>query len=324
MVSIAVVRSDGTLAASSGETDTIAFWRSCAKPFQAIPSITLGAGRAAGFDDEARALQCASHNGEKEHVALARRMLEAAGAGEDDLVCGPHASLNEDVAREMTRRGELPTRAHNNCSGKHAGMLALARHKRWPAKGYQRPDHPVQLQILTEVAAWTKLSASDVPFATDGCGVPSFALPLRNMALAYARLGAAAAGDRVVGVSEGAATAGKGLVAAMREHPFLVGGTGRLDTDLIRVADGRVIAKIGAEGVYCAMIPDQRVGVALKVEDGATRALAPALLGLLEDLLPGDVDGLAQYRSPTIRNTLGDVVGRIVPRIALQRNAQKR
>src|SRR5947209_7443219 len=117
------MRADGALEASSGDPDTVAFWRSCAKPFQAIPSIVHGAASAFGFGDDALALQCASHNGEPRHVELARRMLDASGSSEAELVCGPHASLNEDVAKDMVRRGEPPTKAHNNCSGKHAGMI---------------------------------------------------------------------------------------------------------------------------------------------------------------------------------------------------------
>jgi L-asparaginase II len=325
VVSIAVVHADGTLRAHSGDPDTVAFWRSCAKPFQAIPSITLGASAAFHFGDDAHALQCASHNGEPRHVELARRMLAASGASESDLVCGPHASLNDDVAKQMALRGEQPTKAHNNCSGKHAGMIALARHKtKWSVEGYARPDHPVQQQCLAEVARWAMVPVLKVPHATDGCGVPCFALPLRNMALAYARLGAAAEDDRVDGVSEDARGAAKELMAAMRKHPFLIAGTARLDTELLEATKGRVIAKIGAEGVYSAMIPDQRIGLALKVEDGAHRALGPALLGLLDVLVPGAVAGLDQYRSPAIGNTLGATVGRIVPRIALQQDATKR
>ncbi|MFI5279926.1 MAG: asparaginase [Gemmatimonadales bacterium] len=322
VVSIAVVHADGTLRAWSGDPDTVAFWRSCAKPFQAIPSITLGASEAFGFGDEAHALQCASHNGEPRHVELARRMLAAAGASERDLHCGPHASLNDDVAKEMSRRGEQPTKAHNNCSGKHAGMIALARHKKW-GDGYARPDHPVQQQCLAEVAKWAGLHVTGVPHATDGCGVPCFALPLRNMALAYARLGAVAEGDHVDSVGEDARAAAGQLVASVRKHPFLIAGTARLDTELLDVTAGRVIAKVGAEGVYSAMIPEQRLGIALKVEDGAHRALGPALLGLLDVLTPGSVPGLDQHRSPAIKNTLGATVGRVVPRIALQHGATK-
>jgi L-asparaginase II len=251
-------------------------------------------------------------------------MLQASGAAEGDLVCGPHASLNDDVARAMARAGEQPTRAHNNCSGKHAGMIALAKHRGWDVAGYARADHPVQRLILAEVARWTGLETHEVPHATDGCGVPCFALPLRNMALAYARLAAAAAGEPVEGVPAAANEAARALVAAMRQHPFLIAGTARLDTDLVQATAGRVIAKVGAEGVYCAMIPEQRLGLALKIEDGALRALNPALIGLLEVLLPGVTGRLDGHRDVSIKNTRGEVVGHVVPRIAPQRSATKR
>ncbi len=322
-VSIAVVRADGKLVGSSGDPDIVAFWRSCAKPFQAMPMIVEGAAEAWRFGPDALALACASHNGEERHVVLARAMLAASGSSESDLVCGPHSSLNEDVAKAMAARGEKPTKAHNNCSGKHAGMIALARHRGFPVAGYANADHPVQRLVLTEVARWTGLSEAAVPHATDGCGVPSFALPLRAMALAWSRLGAALAGDRIANYPRESQQAAARLIESMRAEPFLIAGTGRLDTELASAASGRVIAKVGAEGVYCATIPEQRLGLALKVEDGATRCLNPALLGLLEVLLPGTVKDLAEQRRPGIRNTLGNEVGHIEARIVLDRAASR-
>lgn len=323
-VSIAVMRADGVLAGSSGDPDLVAFWRSCAKPFQAMPMIVEGAAGAYSFGTDALALTCASHNGEERHVALARQMLAASGSSEKDLVCGPHASLNEDVAKAMAARGEKPTRAHSNCSGKHAGMIALARHRGFGVGRYADPANPVQRLCLAEVARWTGLPEDKVPFATDGCGVPVFALPLRAMALAWARLGAAFAGDRMAAFPRETQQAAGKLLGAMRSEPFLIAGTARLDTDLMRAAHGRVIAKVGAEGVYCAAIPEQRLGLAIKVEDGATRCLGPSLLGLLDVLMPGTVEGLEEYRRPAIRNTLGNEVGRVEPRIVLDRGASAR
>src|SRR5438105_3248998 len=147
-VSLAVVRADGGDVGTSGDPEVVAFWRSCAKPFQAIPMVAEGAAAAFGFGADALALACASHNGEERHVALARRMLAASGSSDADLVCGPHSSISEEVARAMAARGEKPTRAHNNCSGKHAGMIGLAKHKAWGAKGYADPGHPVQRQCI--------------------------------------------------------------------------------------------------------------------------------------------------------------------------------
>lgn len=322
-VSAAVVREDGTLFASSGDPDLVAFWRSCAKPFQAVPMIVRGADRAFAISDEQLALACASHNGEPRHVALARQMLEQSGASEADLVCGPHSSINDDVARAMALRDEQPTRAHNNCSGKHAGMIALARHQQWGSDGYERPQHQVQQHCLTAVARWSGVAERALPFATDGCGVPTFALPLRAMALAWARLGAAGEGRPVDGIDAASAQAAGRLFNAMRTHPFFIAGTGRLDTDLIESGARRIVAKVGAEGVYCAAIPELGLGLALKVEDGAHRCLNPALIGLLDLLAPGMVPPLEAYRQQPITNTLGATVGRVEARMELHRAAAK-
>jgi L-asparaginase II len=320
-VSFCVVRPDGRTVAASGDPSLVTFWRSAAKPFQAVPIITEGAAAGYGISDAELALACASHNGEPRHVAVAHELLRRSGATVDDLVCGPHPSLNDAVAKEMARRGEAPTRAHSNCSGKHAGMIALGRWKGWGSAGYERPGHDVQRRCLAEVARWADLHETMVDHATDGCGVPSFALPLHHMAVAYARLAAAAAGDDGPGAPADAREAAARLVAAIRADPFLLAGTARLDTDLVTASEGRVLAKVGAEGVYCAAIPDLRLGLALKVEDGAWRALAPALLALLEQVAPGCAPGLDAWRTPTLKNTRGAVVGEVVARVEMDRSA---
>ena len=320
-VSLAVVRADGELVGSSGDPHLTAFWRSCAKPFQAMPMIVSGAADAYAFGPDALALACASHNGEERHVALARQMLAASGSSESDLVCGPHASLNERVAKTMASNGEQPTRAHNNCSGKHAAMIGFARHEGWDHARYADAGSEVQRACLAEVAVWAGLPVASVPHATDGCGVPSFALPLSAMALAWARLASAAAGDRIHGLPKESQKAAVRLVEGVVAHPFLIAGSDRLDTDLIAASNGRILAKVGAEGVYCAAIPEHRYGIALKVEDGATRCLGPALLGLLDTLIPGEVPALESHRTCEIRNTLGNVVGHIEPRVVMDRTA---
>lgn len=319
-VSVCAMDAEGRVVASAGDPSLVAFWRSCAKFFQAMPLISSGGADALGVGGEELALACASHNGEPRHVAVAHRLLERSGSSADDLVCGPHSSLSEKVAAAMAARGERPTRAHNNCSGKHAAMLALACHHGWTRAGYHLPAHPVQVDCLREVALWTGLSPEVIPFAPDGCGVPSFALPLERMALAFARLAAAASGDDVPGLGAAAAAARR-LTDAVRADPFLLAGTGRLDTDLLSASAARIVPKIGAEGVYCAAIPEQRLGLALKVEDGATRALAPALLAVLDCLAPGVVVGLEEYRTVPVKDTTGATVGRITARVELRHHA---
>ena len=320
-VSCCVVRPDGTVVASSGDPDLVTYWRSSAKPFQAIPLVAEGGADALGLTDDEVVLTCASHNGEPAHVELARTLLARSGAGPDDLVCGPHPSLSGEVAKDMAARGEKPTRLHSNCSGKHAGMIALGRFKGWGSGGYQQPAHPVQRRCLAEVAAWTGLHVDDVPHGTDGCGVPSFALPLNAMAVAYARLGAALKGDAVPGIGEASRAAAVRILTAVCARPFLVAGTGRLDTELLEATQGRAFAKVGAEGVYGATIPELRLGLALKVEDGGARALGAALLALLDAIAPGLVPDLEGQHEPGVLNTRGEPVGRVAARVELERTA---
>jgi L-asparaginase II len=272
-VSVAVVQADGSLVAEAGDPRRVTFWRSAAKPFQALPLLEDGAADALGLTTEELALACASHSSEPSHLAVAEGFLRRIGATAADLACGPHIPLSPAVADRVTREGIALTPLWSNCSGKHAGMLALARHHAWPMAGYTQPGHPVQGRILAEVARWTALPVTGIRTATDGCTAVTFALPLTAMAGAWARFGSAAA-------------PGPGrLRSAMVAHPGLVAGTGRLCTELMAAGRGRVLAKVGAAGVYCAALPELGLGVALKVADGDSAAAAPALLAVLGALL---------------------------------------
>lgn len=332
-ISVAVVDASGALVAWTGDPELVTFWRSGAKPVQAVPLLEDGAAAALGITDMEIALACGSHNGEPRHVEVAAGLLAKAGCGEADLACGPHPSLSPAVARGMAAHGELPRPIHSNCSGKHAAMLALARFHGWPIEGYRMPDHPVQRRIRTAVARWTDVPEVRLGEGTDGCGVVSFALPLRNMALAYARLGARAdedAGGRPSAVDGGATAAPRPrpaadgsaarIVGAMAAHPFLVAGTGRLCAEIVTSSGGRVLPKIGADGLYCALLRDRGYGVALKVEDGDVESSRVAIIAVLESLAPGAVHVTESFRSPTVRNTLGEVVGHSTARIALERS----
>lgn len=332
-ISAAVVDATGRLVAWTGDPDLVTYWRSCAKPVQAVPLVTDGAAAALGISDAELALACASHNGEPRHVEVAAGLLAKAGCTEADLECGAHASLQPSVARAMAERGEKPRRIHSNCSGKHAAMLAQARFHAWPTGGYRQPGHPVQRRALEEVAAWTDLPQAQVGQGVDGCGVVSFALPLKNMALAYARLASGAeqtgGGWWVVGGGERSTThnppttnrsqAASRIISSIAADPFLIAGTGRLCTEVTASTGGRVIAKIGADGVYCAMLRDAGLGLALKVEDGDGDSARPALLGVLDALVPGVVRVAEAFHRPVIKNTLGEVVGRLETRVALER-----
>jgi L-asparaginase II len=237
-------------------------------------------------------------------------MLRAIGCEEGQLACGPHPPLSPGVAEEVIRAGVTLTPKWSNCSGKHAGMLALARHHGWPTEGYERAGHPVQERILDEVVRWTGQVRGDIWQGVDGCTVVCFGVPLRAMAVAYARFGVSEKG------------AARRLREAMWAHPELVAGTGRLCTELMKAAGGKVLAKVGAEGVYGAALPGLGLGVALKVEDGDGRCSPPALLAVLRQVLErlatrgaADVplEGLAHHAEPLLRNTRGVVVGSLRP-----------
>src|SRR5205809_3784136 len=278
-VHAAVVDASGQLIAGARDPSLVTHWRSCAKLFQVMPALESG-----GFDDlkwgdAELALACASHGGEPEHVTIADRMLRDLGLEEGDLACGPHDPLSARGQKLLWESGERPTRLHNNCSGKHAAMLACAHTAGWPMYGYERSGHDVQKCCLNEVAHWSGMNAEEIGIAVDGCGVVEFAMPLEQMARAYSRLARSAA--------EGAGIA-KRVVGAMQTRPFLVGGSDRFDSILIEETEGRIVSKIGAEGVHSVAVLDQGIGIAVKVEDGAQRAQFPAIVRLLQllDALP--------------------------------------
>src|SRR2546426_604439 len=188
-VHVAVVDREGRLVARAGDPDLVTFWRSAAKPFQAMPLVADGVVERFKISTAELALCCASHSSEPDQVALVRELLAKIGCSERDLLCGAHPPLSERVAQDYATRGVRLTAVYSNCSGKHAGMLALARHHGWPTEFYTRLEHPVQQRLLSEVAEWSGVERSRIGTATDGCGVVCYALPLRNMAGAYARLG---------------------------------------------------------------------------------------------------------------------------------------
>jgi len=306
-VHAAVVDASGALVGAAREPGTVTAWRSCAKPFQVMPFIESGGFDELGWGDDELALACASHGGEPEHVAIAGSMLARVGLEEGDLACGPHEPLSPRGLRLLRDSGARPGRLHNNCSGKHAAMLARAAASRWETNGYEREGHPVQQAILDTVAHWAGVPADHVGRAVDGCGVVVFSLPLDAMARSYARLSdAAERGDEVP----------ERIVHAMTSRPFLIGGTERFDSILMEETDGRVLAKVGAEGVHTVAVLDQRLGFAIKVEDGNSRAQHPAVLRMLQHLgaLPDRLpQRLADLLVRAIRNTRGETVGEVRP-----------
>lgn len=289
-----------------GDPSLLAFWRSSFKPFQALPLVEDGVDRALGLGSRELALCASSHAGTPVHVRLAASILERAGLSEADLECGAHPPYDEEAARDVLRRGETYGPLHNNCSGKHAGMLSLAVHHGWETHGYIEYDHPVQVRIRSGSAPFLDVDPEALAWGRDGCGVPTAYLSLRQMARAYARLGRKAAeGD----------PAPAAIVGAMTAHPELVSGPGRSTTRLMEATGGRLLAKEGAEGVYCAAAPSEGWGLALKVADGAARVAAAAMVGMLGEaglLARDELRRLEPFPDPPILNVAGVEVGRFL------------
>jgi L-asparaginase II len=311
-VHVAVAHAERGLIAGCGDPRYVSYVRSAIKMFQALPLAEDGVVDRVALTSEELALCTASHNAEPFHVAAAQAILAKAGATEAALACGAHPPMYAPAAAALERRGETPGRIHNNCSGKHAGMLALACHHGWARDGYHLADHPVQQRVLQTLCAWSGVDRSAVALAVDGCGLPTFALPLDRAALACARFAAAADhGDTPAAM----------IVHAMTTHPEFVAGTGRLCSELMRTAGGRVFAKVGAEGYYCAGVPALGLGIALKVEDGARRASEPALLTVLHALSvlsASELECLSDFARPVVTNTRGEAVGGIRTRLTLE------
>jgi len=304
----------GETIASLGSPDTVTFLRSSAKPFQALPVVASGAADHFGFTEQEIAIACGSHNGEPVHVETVRSMLGKIGLDESYLKCGVHDPFSLEVARELIRDGLRPNALQNNCSGKHAAMLALAKHLDAPVESYEQTDHPVQRMILQAVADFSGVPVADIVRATDGCSAPVFGISVRAMAVMYGRL-ICPAED----VGSSARAACKRIVQAIIEFPEMIGGTrNRLDTELIRAGRGRLISKIGAEGVYTVgVLPCEDwpsgLGLALKIADGDDRrARPPAVIDALRQLgvlSANELETLSEYSPTIIRNHRGDQVG---------------
>ncbi len=309
IVHVAVVDGNGRVVASAGNPDLVTFWRSAAKPFQAQPLVEDGVVERFGLTRQDLALACASHSSEPAQVALVREFLQRAQCSERDLMCGPHRPLSDAVARDYETRGVRLTAVYSNCSGKHTGMLALAKHHGWPTEFYARVEHPVQQRCLKSVSEFTDVPVPDIGVAVDGCGVACFALPLRNMALAYARLRISDFGSRITQgeVKSAIRNPQSAIGEAMLHHPELVAGEGRPCTELMRAHPGRVVAKVGAEGVYSAALIREGLGVTLKVEDGHSLASALAIASVLAEL--GLKPQPASLLTKSITNSRGETVG---------------
>ncbi len=307
-VELALVDPDGRVLAATERPGLVTTFRSAAKPFQLLPLVERGHAERWGFDDEALAVMAGSHTGSADHVALVTRILERIGLSAEHLVCGYHDPDDYHSLLQI-RDGRVERSAlYNNCSGKHAGLLALARAEGWPVEGYHRPAHPVQQLLLETVTEVCGVAPGSVRTAVDGCSVVVFALPLEAMARGYARL-ASAVRDRP---RDRRLAALARIGHAMRTHPRTVEGEGRVSTALMQATNGRVVAKCGAEGLQLVGIVERGLGLALKCIDGATRATGPAVVAALERLDALSSDERARLESlarPRVLNAAGLDVG---------------
>jgi L-asparaginase II len=313
---IVVADPEGNIIASLGAPENVTYLRSSAKPFQALPLLITGAADRFGFTDREVALACGSHNGEPIHTELAASMLKKIGLGPEALHCGVHEPYSTEAALDLRTRGEQPNALHNNCSGKHAGMLAVARHLGASIDNYESSVNPVQKAIADVVSQFSGVVVTDMAVGVDGCSAPVFGITVKAMALAYARLVSPPAS-----FDKKTRDACERIVRVMSAYPELIGGTSeRLDTELMRAAPQRLVSKVGAEGVYTAGIrPSDEwphgLGIALKIEDGDDKRARPTVvieslrqLGVLRD---ESLEAVAKYAFFPVKNRRGDLVGEI-------------
>jgi L-asparaginase II len=311
---IAILDAGGAVHTAIGDIDRPVFPRSAVKSIQALPLIECGAADALGFGDRELALACASHSGEPAHVALASSMLERAGLDGTALECGAHWPNRQEATIELARSGASPTALHNNCSGKHSGFLSVCSHCGIDHHGYVRMDHRLQDMVRDAMEGVTGAPHGLDNSGTDGCSIPTYAIPLKSMALGFARM---ATGTRL---GPKRAAAARRLFSACMAEPFYVAGTGRACTNIMEAGKGRVFVKTGAEGVYCAAVPELGLGIALKCDDGAGRASETTICAVLAHLLRdhAELSGtLANLAQPTFRNWNGIEVGWARPAFTL-------
>ena len=303
---VIAVDGDGRTIFSLGDTDSGVFPRSACKAMQALPLMESGAADAYGFGNKELALACSSHSGEPEHVALATKMLAAAGRDVSALECGAHWSSDQRTLIGQARSMEAPSALHNNCSGKHSGFICACCHSGTEVKGYVGYDHPLQQEIRGAMESLTGAILGRDNCGVDGCSIPTYAVPLKGLAHGFAKMATG------LGLAPERARASKRLIEACMAEPFYVAGTKRGCTRLMETAPGRIFAKTGAEGVFCAAIPGKGVAIAVKCEDGATRAAEAMVAATLARFFRDEPDihaALMAQANHTMKNWNGISVG---------------
>jgi L-asparaginase II len=307
---IAVVDPDGTAVLALGDVGQAVFPRSAVKALQALPLVETGAAERCALGDEELAVACGSHGAQPAHVAAVERMLAQAGLDAAALECGVHAPSHHASADALVRAGRTPSALHNNCSGKHAGFLCVARHLQVDHRGYVAPSHPVQRAVRAAIEELAGVGLAEDHCGIDGCSIPTWAVPLTNLAHAFARFGTGR------GLAAARAQAAARLRAACARKPFFVAGSGRFATVAMERLGERAFLKAGAEGVFCGAIPDRGLGIAIKCDDGGGRAAEVVMAALMIRLMRLDADEramLEQFARPTLRNWNRIEVGGLRP-----------
>jgi len=313
---IAVVNAKGELLYSAGNPQEVVYARSSMKPLQAIPIVETGAADHFNFDDADLSLACASHNGEDQHTVRVQSILNRTDLSISDLQCGTHNPRWEETFKEIIKNDKPITPIYNNCSGKHSGMLATAKHMNESTSDYYKLDHPVQKRIMKVISELTEVPEDEIEIGIDGCGVPVHGLPLVNLALSFAKLAdpSSLAPSRQESINK--------VTSAMMAAPEMVGGTDRFCSDFMRVLDGRMFGKAGAEAVYAIGDKETGIGIAIKIEDGNGRATYPVAvevlnqLGLLTDL---QKEQLSSYHYPQLKNARNETIGELRPDFKLKK-----
>lgn len=310
--SIVVVNSEGKVIYSFGNPNFFTFLRSSAKPFQILPLIESGAAKEFGFTHQELAIISGSHNGEPKHINLVKRILKKIGLSDRYLRCGTHPPLYYTNRGILPRRGEKFSVLQHNCSGKHSGMLAACAYNGWDPKEYNNPGHPLQRSMLQAISEVCQYPAKKIKIGIDGCSAPNFALPLKNMALGFAKL---------VSARENSSPLSQ-VLQAMQKYPEMVSGKGRLDFALSQVAGGKIIAKAGAEALECFGIVGPDLGGAVRIYDGNNRGGGCVVIEVLKQmgiLKQADLVKMSKFAHPIITNNSGETVGFIKPVFKLKR-----
>ena len=316
---VVVVDLEGHLVASAGNVDQLAYFRSAAKPFQAIPVVESGAAEAFGFTERELALSSSSHDSTPDHQRGVARMLEKIGVHEEDLRCGISPIADEQEQARSVLGLVWPSQLQCECSGEHAGMLAACKHLGYPLNTYVERDHPLQRRILEIVATALAMDEDELILGTDGCSIPTFAAPIRRFAFAYATL--ACPQQSPIKNDAGLVEAINCLRAAMVAYPVMIGNEGVLDTEVILATGGRIVAKLGAEGLLCLAVPERGLGIAIASDDGMPRGLGPAAIATLEQLELADDRELCPLReqfASAVPSFKGEPVGAVRPALQLQ------